>query len=115
MPAVRGILYDAGRTLLRPRPQGHDIWVFLSHQLGIELATKRELPDVRQFYYARLGQDGLGAYDSDERARSFWTEYYVQALLDAGVDLPREELLSAGHAPYDRYQRPGPGEAPPEG
>lgn len=106
MSTVRGILYDAGRTLMRPRPEAPDIWEFLSHQLGIDLARKEKLPDVGHFYYARLGQDGLGAYDSDARARSFWSEYYVRALLDAGVDLPREELLSAGNAVYDWYQRP---------
>ncbi len=106
MARIRGILYDAGRTLLKPRPQAEDIWRFLSRQLGIDLALARKLPDVGHFYYARLGRDGLGAYDSDERARSFWTEYYVQALLEAGVDLPRQELRSAGHALYDWYQRP---------
>jgi putative hydrolase of the HAD superfamily len=88
--------------------------VFLSRQLGIDLAPKRELPDVGHFYYARLGQDGLGAYDSDERARSFWTEYYVRALLEAGVDLPRAELVSAGHALYDWYQQPEQWEPYPE-
>src|SRR3990170_9003619 len=106
MAQIRGILYDAGRTLIKPRPEAEDIWRFLSSQLGIDLVLARALPDVGHFYYARLGQDGLGAYDSDERARSFWTEYYVQALLDAGVDLPREQLVSAGHALYDWYQRP---------
>ena len=69
-------------------------------------ARERTLPDVGHFYYARLGEDGLGAYDSDERARSFWNEYYVQAMSEAGVDLPREQLVSAGHALYDWYQRP---------
>jgi REG-2-like HAD superfamily hydrolase len=105
MTNTRAIFYDAGRTLVTPRPEANDIWRFLSHQLGIDL-ERRQLPDVGHFYYARLGKDGLGAYDSDERARSFWAEYYVRALQDAGVDLPREELLSAGHALYDWYQRP---------
>ena len=114
MSQIRGILYDAGRTLVHPRPEAGDIWRFLSSQLGVDLALARALPDVGHFYYARLGQDGLGAYDSDERARSFWTEYYVQALLEAGVDLPREELVSAGHALYDWYQRPEQWEPYPE-
>jgi len=114
MSTVRAILYDAGRTLVRPRPQAPEIWDFLARQLGVELARERRLPDVGHFYYARLGQDGLGAYDSDARARSFWSEYYAQALLDAGVDLPREELLSAGHAVYDWYQRPEQWEPYPE-
>jgi len=106
MAAVRAILYDAGRTLLHPRPETPEIWDFLERHLGIRLERNRRFPDVGHFYYARLGQDGLGAYDSDARARSFWAEYYAQALLDAGVDLPRSELLSAGNAVYDWYQRP---------
>ena len=106
MSTVRAILYDAGRTLVRPRPQAADIWDFLARQLGIDLAREGKLPDVGHFYYARLGEDGLGAYDSDERARSFWTAYYAQALQDAGVHLPREELLSASNAVYDWYQQP---------
>jgi putative hydrolase of the HAD superfamily len=92
--------------LVHPRPQAADIWDFLSAQLGVRLAREHALPDVGHFYYARLGEDGLGAYDSDARARSFWNEYYVQAMNEAGVDLPREELVSAGHALYDWYQQP---------
>ena len=114
MTKTRAILYDAGRTLVRPRPQAPEIWDFLARQLGIELARKRELPDVGHFYYVRLGEDGLGAYDSDARARSFWSAYYAQALIDAGVDLPREELVSAGDALYDWYQRPEQWEPYPE-
>jgi HAD superfamily hydrolase (TIGR01549 family) len=114
MSSIRAILYDAGRTLMRPRPEARDVWEFLSHQLGLDLALERQLPDVGHFYYARTGQDGFGAYDSDERARSFWTEYYVHALVDAGVDLPREELLSAGNAVYDWYQQPHQWEPYPE-
>ena len=114
MSHYRAILYDAGRTLVRPRPQAPEIWDFLAAQLGVKLARQSELPDVGHFYYARLGQDGLGSYDSDERARSFWAEYYAQALLGAGVDLPREELLSAGNALYDWYQQPTQWEPYPE-
>jgi HAD superfamily hydrolase (TIGR01549 family) len=114
MPTIRAILYDAGRTLVRPRPQANDIWEFLSHQLGVDLARERKLPDVGHYYYARLGKDGLGAYDSDASARSFWSSYYSEALLEAGVDLPREELLSAGDAVYDWYQRPEQWEPYPE-
>jgi putative hydrolase of the HAD superfamily len=103
---TRAILYDAGRTLVHPRPQAEDIWDFLAAQLGVSLARERGLPDVGHYYYARLGEDGLGAYDSDERARSFWTSYYVHALQEANVDLPREQLVSAAHALYDWYQEP---------
>jgi REG-2-like HAD superfamily hydrolase len=114
MTTVRAILYDAGRTLMRPRPEATDIWAFLSGQLGLDLPRDRELPDVGPFFYARTGQDGLGAYDSDERARTFWTEYYVHALMEAGAELPREALLSAGHAVYDWYQQPHQWEPYPE-
>ncbi len=106
MATVRAIFYDAGRTLVQPRPQAPEIWDFLSGELGVELARERQFPDVGHFYYVRLGRDGLGAYDSDARARSFWSEYYAEALLNAGVDLPREELRSAGNAVYDWYQEP---------
>ena len=101
MTTVRAILYDAGHTLVEPRPRASDIWTFLSAQLGIELATKREMPSIVQAYYAKLG-----TYDSDERARTFWAEYYASALIDAGVDLPHDQLLSAGNAVYDWYQDP---------
>jgi len=110
MTATRAILYDAGHTLVRPRPQAQDIWRFLSAQLGVELAQERELPSIVHFYY-RLG---VGTYDSDERARGFWSSYYAQALLDAGIDLPREELVSAGDAVYNWYQDPAQWEPFPE-
>ncbi|MEX0786452.1 MAG: HAD-IA family hydrolase [Dehalococcoidia bacterium] len=114
MSITRAILYDAGRTLVRPRPQAPEIWDFLAHQLGIDLARERTMPDVGHYYYVRLGEDGMGSYDSDERARSFWANYYAQALIDAGVDLPREELISAGNAVYDWYQDPAQWETYPE-
>jgi HAD superfamily hydrolase (TIGR01549 family) len=106
MSTIRGILYDAGRTLVRPLPQAREIWEFLARQLGVDLAVERALPDVGHFFYARLGEDGLGSYDSDAAARSFWSNYYAEALIAAGVDLPREELVSAGEALTDWYQRP---------
>ena len=114
MTKIRAILYDAGRTLVRPRPDLPEIWEFLERQLGVDLAREREMPDVGHFFYARLGQDGMGAYDSDERARSFWTSYYVGVLEEAGVDLPEEELVGAGNAVYDWYQQPEQWEPYPE-
>lgn len=114
MRNIRAIFYDAGRTLVRPKPQASEIWDFLAHQLGVDLARERSLPDVGHFFRLRLGKDGLGAYDSDARARSFWSAYYAQALLEAGVDLPREELQSAANAVYDWYQRPEQWEPYPE-
>lgn len=106
--AIRGILYDAGHTLLKPRADREEVWEFLAHQLGVDIAIERrgEFPEVGPFYYARLGGAGLGAYASDEEARRFWSEYYAHALREAGVDLPREELLSAGEAVYDWYKDP---------
>src|SRR3972149_2843138 len=96
MSRLRPTVCDAGRTLETPRPDARDIWEFLAGQLGVDIARTQKLPDVGHFFYARLGQDGLGAYDSDERARSFWSEYYVHALSQAGVGMPREHLLAAG-------------------
>lgn len=106
MSSVRAILYDAGRTLMRPRPEAEDIWQFLARELGLDLACKRPLPDVGHFFYARVGRDGLGAYDSDDKARSFWGDYYIHALQDAGVTRPAEQLRSAVDAIYAWYQRP---------
>ena len=102
----RAVFYDAGRTLVRPRPEAPEIWDFLARQLDVDLPREATFPDVGHFFYARLGQDGLGAYDSDERARTFWAEYYARALEQVGVELPRETLLAAGHAVYDWYQDP---------
>jgi REG-2-like HAD superfamily hydrolase len=106
MTSFRAIFYDAGRTLLRPKPNEREIWDFLGRQLGTALDVERKMPDVGHFFYARLGEDGLGAYDSDERARSFWGSYYVQAMRDAGVDLPQEQLVSAATALSDWYTEP---------
>lgn len=104
--SIRAILYDAGRTLIQPRLEAPDIWDFLGAQLGLTLARDRALPDVGHHFYSRFGEDGMGAYDSDEAARSFWASYYVQALRDTGVDLPEETLHSAADALYDWYQEP---------
>ena len=106
MNTIRAILYDAGRTLIQPRLEAPDIWDFLGDQLGMKLARERALPDVGHHFYSRFGEDGMGAYDSDERARSFWASYYIQAMRETGVDLPKETLQSAADALYDWYQEP---------
>ena len=105
---IRAILYDAGHTLMRPRPEIDEVWDFLAHQLGVEITGEHRgaFPDVASFFYARLGEDGLGAYASDAAARSFWAEYYTFALRDAATDISRAELLSAGEALYDWYASP---------
>ncbi len=105
---IRAIFYDAGQTLVYPRPEFNEVWDFLAHQLGIEIeAQKRaEFPDVGSFFYSRLGKDGLGAYSSDMAARNFWSAYYAHALRDAAPGLPRAQLLSAGEAMYDWYAEP---------
>ncbi len=113
MRKISAILYDAGRTLVRPRPQAPEIWEFLGQELGVEVVRDLELPDIGYFFRTR-GEDGFGAYDSDERARSFWSAYYAQALTDAGVDRPEADLLAAGDALYDWYQRPEQWEPYPE-
>ncbi len=102
MKSVRAIIYDAGRTLLRPRLESPDIWEFLSGQLGVEFARERPLPDVGHYFY----QNMMGKYDSDARARGFWRSYYVKAMHEAGVDETNDRLEAAANALYDWYQRP---------
>ncbi len=106
--AIRAIFYDAGHTLVRPRPEIDEVWDFLAHQLGvtIEAGQRGPFPDVAAFFYSRLGEDGLGSYASDAAARAFWSEYYVRALRDVTPGLPRTELLSAGSALFDWYNDP---------
>jgi HAD superfamily hydrolase (TIGR01549 family) len=105
---IRAIFYDAGHTLVRPRPGIDELWDFLAHQLGIDIAAEHRgpFPDVGAFFYSRLGEDGLGSYASDDAARSFWSEYYAYALRDVAPDVSREQLLSAGSAEYDWYREP---------
>lgn len=106
---IRAIFYDAGHTLVRPRPEFDEVWDFLAHQLGIDIAAEHRgaFPDVAAFFYSRLGKEGgLGAYASDAAARTFWTEYYAFALGDAATDVPREQIVSAGAALYDWYAEP---------
>ncbi|HLB24644.1 MAG TPA: HAD family hydrolase [Dehalococcoidia bacterium] len=105
---IRAIFYDAGHTLVRPRPEIDEVWDFLAHQLGITIAEEHRgpFPDVAAFFYSRLGEDGLGSYSSDARARTFWTEYYVYSLRDAARDVPRAEIESAGGALFDWYADP---------
>jgi putative hydrolase of the HAD superfamily len=105
---IKAIFYDAGHTLVRPRPEFDEVWDFLGHQLGIDITTEHRgaFPDVNAFFYSRLGQDGLGAYASDASARSFWTEYYAYALRDIARELPVVEIQAAGGALYDWYKDP---------
>jgi len=102
----KAILYDAGRTLLRPRLEPPEIWDFLGDQLGLKLARERALPDVGHHFYSRIDKDGMGAYDTDEKTRSFWASYYIKAMREAGIDLPEQTLRSAADALYDWYQEP---------
>lgn len=105
---IRAIFYDAGHTLVRPRAEIDEVWDFLAHQLGIDIAAEHRgaFPNLAAFFYSRLGEDGLGSYSSDAQARSFWSEYYTYALRDIAVALPREQLYSAGEALYDWYAEP---------
>jgi putative hydrolase of the HAD superfamily len=105
---IRAIFYDAGHTLVRPRPEVDEVWDFLAHQLGIDIAAEHRgaFPDVAAFFYSRLGEDGLGAYASDTAARTFWSEYYAYALRDAAPEMAKEELLSAGGAMWEWYNDP---------
>jgi HAD superfamily hydrolase (TIGR01549 family) len=105
---IRAILYDAGHTLVRPRPGIDEVWDFLAGQLGVHIGEEQRgpFPDVHAFFYTRLGEDGLGSYASDAAARSFWAEYYAYALRDVAPDTPRAQVRSAGEALYDWYAEP---------
>jgi putative hydrolase of the HAD superfamily len=105
---IRAIFYDAGHTLVRPRPDFGEVWDFLAHQLGVEIGMEHRgaFPDLGAFFYSRLGVDGLGSYASDAAARSFWSEYYAFSLRDIVPDLSRDEVMSAGGALYDWYKDP---------
>ncbi len=105
---IRAIFYDAGHTLVRPRAEIDEVWDFLAHQLGIDIAQEHRgpFPDVAAFFYTRLGQDGLGSYASDEKARAFWVEYYAYALASISHGASREQIESAGSALYDWYNDP---------
>ncbi len=102
MKSVRAIIYDAGRTLLKPRMEPPDIWDFLGGQLGIEFARERPLPDVGHYFYRNM----LGKYDSDARARGFWNSYYVKAMQETDVDEADDNLQAAANALYNWYQQP---------
>ena len=105
---IKAIFYDAGHTLVRPRAEIDEVWDFLAHQLGISIAAEHRgpFPDVAAFFYHRLGEDGLGSYSSDKRARTFWTEYYAFSLKEVANDIPRAAIESAGGALYDWYADP---------
>lgn len=113
---IRAIFYDAGHTLVRPRPEIDEVWDFLAHQLGIDIEAGRRgpFPDVAAFFYSRLGEDGLGSYASDAAARNFWAEYYAFALKDAAPDVAGHAIRSAGEALYDWYGKPEQWEPFPE-
>ena len=114
MSTIGAILYDAGRTLLRPRMEAPDIWDFLGAQLGLKLTRERALPDIGHHFYSRFGEDGMGAYDSDEAARSFWASYYMQAMRAAGRARPAETRHSPARAPSAGDQEPEQWETYPE-
>jgi HAD superfamily hydrolase (TIGR01549 family) len=105
---ICAIFYDAGQTLVRPRPEIDEVWDFLARQLAMDIRVEQRgaFPDVAAFFYSRLGEDGLGSYASDRAARTFWAEYYAYALRDVAPDLPREQIVSAGEALYDWYKDP---------
>jgi len=105
---IRAIFYDAGHTLVRPRPEADEVWDFLAAQLGVTIgpAQRGPFPDLGAFFYSRLGEDGLGSYASDDAARAFWSEYYAYALRDVLPDIPKQRLLAAGSAEFDWYQDP---------
>lgn len=102
MNKLKAIIYDAGHTLLEPRLEAPDVWDFLAAELGIPFDRTRTLPNVGHYFYRNV----LGSYDSDARARGFWTSYYIKAMTEAGVCETRDRLEEATNALYDWYQQP---------
>lgn len=94
---IRAIIYDAGGTLLLGRPTIDELCDIAFDEFGVYIEPdqlRTAMPDVGGFFHERREHDGLGAYDSDERARNFWREYYLEAFRRAGIE-HQDEVLSA--------------------
>jgi putative hydrolase of the HAD superfamily len=93
---IKAVIYDAGGTLLRGRPTIDEMCDIAYDEFEVYIEPdqlKDAMPDVGSFFQLRRNEDGLGVYDSDERAANFWREYYLEAFRRAGVE-HEEELLS---------------------
>ena len=91
------MIYDAGGTLLRGRPTIDEMCDVAYDEFEVYIEPdqlKEAMPNLSGFFHQRRDQDGLGVYDSDERAASFWREYYLEAFRRAGLE-HEEEILSS--------------------
>jgi putative hydrolase of the HAD superfamily len=94
---LKAVIYDAGGTLLEGRPTIDELCdiAYDEFEVYIEPDQMREaMPDVAAFFHERRDTDGLGRYDSDEQARAFWREYYLEAFRRLNLE-HEEEILSA--------------------
>jgi REG-2-like HAD superfamily hydrolase len=94
---IKAVIYDAGGTLLRGRPTIDEMCDVAYDEFEVYIEPdqlKAAMPNLSAFFLQRRDQDGLGVYDSDERAASFWREYYLEAFRRAGLE-HEEEVLSS--------------------
>lgn len=106
---IRAIIYDAGGTLLLGRPTIDELCdiAFDEFEVYIEPEQLREaMPDVGAFFHQRRELDGLGVYDSNQQARNFWREYYLEAFRRAGIEHEDEVLSALALRLNDWYSEP---------
>jgi putative hydrolase of the HAD superfamily len=104
---IRAVIYDAGETLLEPRPDLDELCRAAARH-GVRLTPEQlapALPDLAHFFHQRE-QAGRSVWESDQHTRQAWAEYYASAFAAAGVRAPRRELLAVGAALYDWYSHP---------
>ena len=94
---IKAVIYDAGGTLLRGRPTIDEMCDIAYDEFEVYIEPdqlKNAMPNLTAFFHERRDKDGLGVYDSDERAASFWREYYLEAFRRAGLEHEGEVLSS---------------------
>ena len=107
MSRVRAVIYDAGETLLQPRPDLDEVCRFAARR-GVAVTPAQlaaTLPDLAHFF-RQQERRGRSVWESHQEARRAWAEYYAQAFREAGVAAARERLLEVGAALYDWYSHP---------
>lgn len=93
--AIKAVIYDAGGTLLKGRPTIDEMCDVAYDEFEVYIEPdqlKQAMPNLPAFFLERRNKDGLGVYDSDERAASFWREYYLEAFRRAGLEHEPEVL-----------------------
>jgi putative hydrolase of the HAD superfamily len=103
---LKAVIYDAGGTLLRGRPTIDELCDIAFQEFEVYLEPdqlRAAMPDVGYFFLQRRDRDGLGVYDSDEQARNFWREYYLEAFRAAGIEHDQEVLATLAVRLNDWY------------